>query len=71
MSRSPQAFAKEVDYLAAVGGIDLVTDQRIVVVTVRIDPEVSFCPSNFVFSKAQAERLRDDLVRVLGAESLG
>jgi hypothetical protein len=59
--------AKEVEYLGSDCGTDTLTEQPIVVVTLRLDPQDSFCPSNLVLSASQAERLRDDLNRILGS----
>lgn len=59
--------ANEVEYLGSDCGTDTLTEQPIVVVTLRLDPQDSFYPTNLVLSASQAERLRDDLSRILGS----
>lgn len=54
-------------YLGSDYGTDTMTEQPIVVVTMRLDPHDSLCPSNLVLSTSQTERLRDDLFRILGS----
>lgn len=56
--------AKEVEYLGSDKGMDTHTKMPIVVVTLRLDPDEGFCPSNLILSISQAERLRNDLNRM-------